>query len=188
MSHAPQTRFKCQIPCLPYVWQGYAEVPPESLARRLRLLVRRSLNARQVRLIKSRSGPLIDSILRFLGRGDASGPAETEEGLVTLQAGDTVRVRSQAEIKGTLNAWGQLKNCMFMPEMAPYCGTVQRVFKPLERFVDERDYHVKKSRGIVLLEGLHCQGTSDYGRCDRACFYFWRVEWLEKVERDRSDN
>jgi len=28
---------------------------------------------------------------------------------------------------------------------------------------------------------LHCQGTSDYGRCDRSCFYFWREEWLEKI-------
>jgi hypothetical protein len=25
-------------------------------------------------------------------------------------------------------------------------------------------------------------GTPDYGRCDRACFYFWREEWLEKLD------
>jgi hypothetical protein len=26
-----------------------------------------------------------------------------------------------------------------------------------------------------------CQGTKDFGRCDRSCFFFWREEWLEKL-------
>jgi hypothetical protein len=70
-----------------------------------------------------------------------------------------------------------------MPEMAEFCGTTQRVLKPMNRFVDERDLRVKKSGGIILLEGLMCQGTAEFGRCDRSCFYFWREEWLEKVAR-----
>ena len=69
-----------------------------------------------------------------------------------------------------------------MPEMLPYCGTIQKVSKRIERFVDEHDYKVKKCRGIVILEGLVCQGTEHYGRCDRACPYFWREEWLEKID------
>jgi hypothetical protein len=68
-----------------------------------------------------------------------------------------------------------------MPDMWQYCETSQRVFKVVERFVDERDYRLKKGTGIILLEGLICEGTADYGRCDRSCFYFWRVEWLEKI-------
>jgi len=48
----------------------------------------------------------------------------------------------------------------------------------VQRFLDERDYRVKKARGIVLLEGLTCEGTRDYGPCDRNCYYFWREEWL----------
>jgi hypothetical protein len=68
-----------------------------------------------------------------------------------------------------------------MPEMEIYCGTTQRVLKPLQRFVDERDLRVKRSTGIILLEGVMCQGTADFGKCDRSCFYFWREEWLEKV-------
>jgi hypothetical protein len=51
----------------------------------------------------------------------------------------------------------------------------------VERFVDERDYRVKKASGVVLLEGSLCQGTELYGPCDRSCFFFWREEWLEKV-------
>ncbi len=68
-----------------------------------------------------------------------------------------------------------------MPEMAQYCGTHQRVLKPLARFVDERDLSVKTARGIVLLEGVTCSGTADFGPCDRSCLFFWREEWLEQV-------
>ena len=99
-----------------------------------------------------------------------------------LKAGDLVRVRSYEEIATTIDRWGELRGCKFMNEMREYCGTTQRVFRPVERMVDERDYRVKKCKGVVLLEGLVCNGTESYGRCDRACFYFWRDEWLEKIE------
>jgi hypothetical protein len=99
-----------------------------------------------------------------------------------LSAGDRVRVRSIGEIQSTLDTWGELRHCAFMPEMVPYCDTEQRVFKRLERFLDERDYKVKKASGIVLLEGVMCEGTKFFGQCDRSCFFFWREEWLEKTE------
>jgi hypothetical protein len=99
-----------------------------------------------------------------------------------LKAGDWVRVRSKEEIQAMLNPWNELRGCGFMSEMWQYCGTVQRVLKPVERFVDERDYQVRKARGIVLLEGVTCNGTEFYGKCDRACFLFWREEWLEKLD------
>lgn len=116
--------------------------------------------------------------------GAAYAPAGTEGTAAgqALVAGHAVRVRSREEIQATLDDWGYLKGCGFMEEMWPYCGTNQRVLKPVQRFLDERDYRVKKTRGIVLLEGLHCEGTIDYGRCDRHCYYFWREEWLDAVE------
>ncbi len=173
----------CQIENLPVMFERYAPIPPESLPRRLRLAVRRRLNARQVRSFKTMSSRWFDNVLSFLGRKRQEPVAIHDPYTSAFRPGDMVRVRSREEIQATLNHWGQLKGCMFMPaEMSPYCGTVQRVFKPMERFVDERDYHVKKASGIILLEGLHCKGTSDYGRCDRSCFYFWREEWLEKIE------
>jgi hypothetical protein len=184
---SPETQTICQIACLPHVFEGYAKVPPESLARRLRLALRRSLNARQVRTFKTKSSRLISRFLVFIVGSNKSSTSETGATSSSLKAGDLVQVRSREEIQATLNPWGQLKGCMFMPEMLPYCGTTQRVLKRLERFVDERDYHVKKSQGIVLLEGLNCQGTSDYGRCDRACFYFWREEWLEKIDEGDAE-
>ena len=98
-----------------------------------------------------------------------------------LQPGDIVRIRSRQEIEATLRN-NALKGCAMMHGMWQYCGTCQRVFKRVEKFIDERDYLIKKAKGIVLLEGIHCAGTKSFGPCDRSCFFFWREEWLEKVE------
>lgn len=100
---------------------------------------------------------------------------------IKIKPGDLVKIRSREEIKSSLNHWNQLKGCAFMEEMWQYCNGKYRVFKKVNQFLDERDYLVKKCDGIFLLEGLICEGTKDFGRCDRACFYFWRKEWLEKV-------
>jgi len=74
-----------------------------------------------------------------------------------------------------------------MPEMRPYCRTQQTVLKPLERFFDEREYALKKAKGLVLLQDVMCQGVALSGRCDRSCFFFWRVEWLEKLDGNAPD-
>jgi hypothetical protein len=66
--------------------------------------------------------------------------------------------------------------------MEQYCDTTQRVLKPVERCLDERDYRILRLRGVVLLEGLICKGMGGVGRCDRSCFYFWREEWLQKID------
>lgn len=128
------------------------------------------------------SDHLVQSINRLVGRDGAPAVVEAVPKLVNLVAGDLVRVRSEEEIRATLNTWNELKGCMFMGAQRQYCGTTQRVLKSVERFVDERDYRVKRAKGLILLDGLICEGTPDYGRCDRACFYFWREEWLEKID------
>lgn len=98
-----------------------------------------------------------------------------------LKAGDWVRVRSWEEIQPMLDPFKETSGCAFLEDMRKYCGTKQRVFKSMERFLDERDYKVKKVRGVILLENVICGGTPAFGRCDRSCFLFWREEWLEKV-------
>jgi len=98
-----------------------------------------------------------------------------------IEEGSRVRVRSKEEIQSTLNRWNQLNRCSFMEEMWPYCGTTQRVLKRVGKFLDERDYLIKKCRGVLILDGVMCQGTKDFGACDRSCFFFWREEWLEKI-------
>jgi len=100
---------------------------------------------------------------------------------VPLQAGDLVRVKSREEIQRSLNDWNQTQKCSFMEEMWQYCGTTQQIFKRVEKFIDERDYIMKKCNGIYLLDGVFCNGTVDFGRCDRSCLLFWREEWLERI-------
>lgn len=101
-----------------------------------------------------------------------------------LQPGERVRVRRRDEILATLDPAGQLRGCACVDEMLIYCGTEQRVLKRVERVLDERDFLVKPCSGIVLLEGVTCQGTQATGPCDRSCFFFWRDEWLERGEPD----
>lgn len=174
----PQGRVSCQIPSLQSMSEGNAPAPRPSLLRVMKLAVRRRLSPSQERTFKARTNELMNRVARLVGR--EARPAATIAS-VGLKAGDLVRVRSMEQIEATLNHWGQLKGCSFMPEMAQYCGTTQRVHKAMERFVDERDLRVKKVKGIVLLEGLRCEGTAEFGRCDRSCLYFWREEWLERV-------
>ncbi len=105
-----------------------------------------------------------------------------------MQPGDIVRVRSRNEIQATLSRWNGLGGCAMMEEMWSYCNTRQRVFKRVAQFLDERDYLIKKTSGIVLLEGVICNGTIDFGKCDRSCYFFWREEWLERITGEEGKN
>lgn len=141
------------------------------------------LRGRIKRFVKRR---LIFLTNLVLGRGEDSVPVAAPAAGVAHEAfhpGDAVWVRSREEIQATLGNWNNLKGCSFMEEMWQFCGTRQRVFKHVSRFLDERDYHTKKVQGVYLLENAICQGTVDFGPCDRSCFFFWREEWLKKLEK-----
>jgi hypothetical protein len=174
-------QFDCQIPCLQRITTGPAKGPRQSLARRLKLFVRRRLSPRRERLWKTRTNRLMNWVSGLMGQDSKPATSTDSMAVERLQAGDRVQVRSKEEIERTLDHWRQFKGCTFMSEMWQYCGTTQRVLKRMEKFVDERDLRVKKSRGIVLLQGLLCEGTAEFGPCDRSCHYFWREEWLEKM-------
>lgn len=173
---------ECQVHSWPAMSQGSAEVETQPLRKRIKLVLKRRLNPRAKRELKTHSDRLLQWLRKSAGRSSVPSVPSTNSKATTLKAGDLVCVRSSEEIQATLNSWQELKGCLFFQDMWQYCGTTQRVLKPVERFVDERDYRVKKARGLILLEGLICDGTPDYGRCDRACFYFWREEWLEKID------
>jgi hypothetical protein len=132
--------------------------------------------------VKQQSDRVLSWFSRLTGRSTLSQTAPSIPPTASLEAGDLVRVKSKEEIEATLDRWKSLKGCSFMSEMWPHCGTTQRVLKRIDRFFDERDYKLKRIRGIVLLEGTMCQGTEMFGRCDRSCFFFWREEWLERLD------
>jgi hypothetical protein len=136
------------------------------------------------RILKRRWRYLVNFIRKAeLVKGHAKCDDERQSFVHALEPRDLVRVRSREEIQATLDRWNQLKGCAFMEEMWRHCGTVYRVYKRVEIFMDERDYLMKRCKGIVLLEGVMCEGTKDFGQCDRSCFYFWREEWLEKLHK-----
>ena len=172
----------CQIYCLETMFEGKPEVIPQPLGRHLRLALASRLNSRVKRAFRTHLNRLMGWVSNFTG-GNAKSSSPTIDSVATdLKAGDLVQVRPREEIQATLDPWGRLKGCGFMPEMWQYCGTTQRVLKPMERFLDECEYQIKRCRGVVLLEGLMCQGVVESGRCDRSCFFFWRKEWLVKID------
>jgi hypothetical protein len=100
-----------------------------------------------------------------------------------LKPGDLVRVRSADFIRSTLDERGGHRGCGFGLGMYQYCGQELRVAKVVNRFFDEARWRMLKARNMVLLEGVHCDGSGspETQGCDRMCFYFWRTEWLEKI-------
>jgi hypothetical protein len=101
-----------------------------------------------------------------------------------LKPGDLVRVRSAEFIRSTLDEKGGHRGCGFGLGMYQYCGKELRVAKVVNLFFDEARWRMLKARNMVLLEGVHCDGSGspETQGCDRMCFYFWRTEWLEKIE------
>jgi len=93
-----------------------------------------------------------------------------------------VRVKSKGEILATLDGRNRLGGLGFMEGMWKYCGQVHTVRKPVRRILDENVYREKAVRGIVILDGLFCEGTADFPHCDRTCYFFWKEEWLEKLD------
>jgi hypothetical protein len=174
---------KCQVHRLEQSIRRGENAEPVKLPlqHRLRLALRRSFSPSVKRKVKGYIDHLVVLFSRLAGNSEASPNKVTDATLDKFNPGDRVLVKSKNQIQGTLNSWNELKGCSFLPEMWQYCGTVQRVLKPVKRFVDERDCRVKKVKGVYLLEGVYCQGFELYGRCDRSCLYFWREEWLEKI-------
>jgi hypothetical protein len=101
-----------------------------------------------------------------------------------LVVGDRVRVRSAEEIRSSLDESGCFRGCGFGTGMYQYCGKEFRVAKVVNRFFDEARFRMLRARNMVLLAGVHCDGSSlaDTRGCDRMCFYFWRTEWLDRID------
>jgi len=180
---------KCQNHCVPYITEGNADTGDMSISTRVQLMLKRYLSSSRKRKLKRYFNSLLHLLRKHNGEAalrSASPEPVAVAGFspvaVQLKPGDMVRVKTIKEIRATVDGWNELRGCLFMDAMKEYCGTTQRVLQPVERFVDERDYRVKKAKGVTLLEGLVCHGTPNYGRCDRACYYFWRNEWLEKSD------
>ena len=166
---------ECQIPSLPRMAEGRATAAPQSFIRRVKRSLAVPWNYHVKKWLKRAYHA------RMAGGSTEAQTTKSSVPEITFQIGDQVRVRSEKEIRSMLDPFKELKGCAFLENMVQYCGTQQRVLKVMQRFLDERDYKVKKVRGVILLENVTCQGTPAFGACDRSCFLFWREEWLEKI-------
>lgn len=171
----------CQLPCLPNFSEGNVEFGPQPIENRIKRALARPWNYYIKRYLKKML-LFINTISNYGNEKVHNIVVAERSPVVHLKSGDGVRVHSLDEIQNTLNPFKELNGCAFLEDMKQYCGSEQRVLKVMERFLDERDYKVKKASGIVLLDGIYCQGTPVFGRCDRSCLLFWREEWLEKIE------
>jgi len=170
------------LPCVPHFSEGPADVGPQPLTRRFKRLLARPWNYGVKKWLKRLDRALAKSKVKTASQADVGETSLTVQPIESLKIGDWVRVRSKEEIEVTLDRWSELKGCAFLEEMWEYCGSTQRVLQVMERFLDERDYKVKKVKGVALLAGVICRGTPVFGRCDRCCHLFWRQEWLERIE------
>jgi len=102
-----------------------------------------------------------------------------DQEILRLQPGEWVEVKSEAEIRRTLDASGRNHGLLFMAGMAAHCGRRLRVYKRLERMIVETTGELRRVKNTVLLEDSMCSGVGM--SCDRSCHFFWREAWLKRA-------
>jgi len=121
--------------------------------------------------------------LRLKRKAVKKQPVRSYNEVLNLQPGEWVEVKPEDEILKTLDENGRNLGLSFDAEMRKYCGGRLRVFRRVERIcMESSPGEVRRLKNTVILEGVICEGTSI--GCDRACFYFWREAWLQRVQKD----
>ncbi len=98
-----------------------------------------------------------------------------------LQPGEKVQIKSLQEIQKVLDKSGRLGGLSFMPEMKTCCGHVYIVFKRVNNILLESSGKLRAVNNIVILKDLTCNGELHY-HCDRSCFFFWKENWLKRID------
>ena len=99
-----------------------------------------------------------------------------------LRIGETVTVKSRAEILATLDGRGERSSLPFMPEMLQFCGRRFTVYRRAGKFCDTKDWTgMHRLDATVHLEGLRCDGQA-HGGCQAACLLYWKESWLKRVD------
>ena len=101
-------------------------------------------------------------------------------GHASLRPGDLVEVLPAAEIASTLDENGESRGTPFMPEMLAYVGRRYRVAQQALKICAPPS-NVNLFPGLVYLEDLRCDGSA-HGGCQAECRFYWRQEWLRRVE------
>jgi hypothetical protein len=108
----------------------------------------------------------------------------TPVGVLNLQPGELVRVKSYQEILATVNTENRNRGLGFDAEMVPYCGGTYRVMKRVSRIIDEKTgAMLEMKHPCIILEDVVCQSRYSACRmlCPRSICSYWREIWLERV-------
>jgi hypothetical protein len=94
-----------------------------------------------------------------------------------FRRGKWVQIRSEEEIRATLDAEGKLDGLPFMPEQVGYCGRKFRIYRRADRVYLDHHFFVVRLKNTVLLDDLRCDGSA-HGGCQMKCLMFWKEAWL----------
>lgn len=144
----------------------------------------RILNLRLKSALERRTSKLKNKISPKNGDCFPSSRMDTGVGQDELQEGDLVQVLPYEEIRKTLDTNGECERMAFMDGMKRYTGRTFRVYKKIKTMFDEQSWKMVRLKRAVLLEDVICDahGLYDKEGCDRCCFYFWKEQWLRKVD------
>ena len=107
---------------------------------------------------------------------------------MNLRVGDWVRVRSEEEIRRTLDESGCLDGLPFMPQMLQSCGQRFRVSKRAHKMCDPSGGPLpRRMQEAVFLEELRCDGDA-YGGCEMQCRIIWKEAWLERIDESSESD
>jgi hypothetical protein len=120
----------------------------------------------------------LERLLESIRRRDAR-PGEPGGGVLGLQAGEWVVVKSREEILQTLDDRGMQRGLPFGGDMWEQCGQRMRVRQRVERIIAEATGHMRTVSDTVTLDDSVCDR---YLGCARAMPFLWREAWLRRVE------
>ncbi len=119
----PDITHGCQAPCLPSIATGPADVPPQSLLRRLKLSVRRRLSPQAERRFKARTNDAMNRAARITGKPERPA-ALPVAAAVHLQAGDHVRVRGRRRSTARSTIGGSSRAARSCPRWPSTAGPI----------------------------------------------------------------
>ena len=104
-----------------------------------------------------------------------------------LDAGEMVQVKTEEEIRQTLDPAQKNRGLYFDKEMTPFCGQTYRVRARVKRIIDEPTGRMINLPGdCIMLEGAVCTGKYHLS-CPRAIFPYWREIWLRRPPNEELE-
>ena len=132
-------------------------------------------------------------LLRFSGCDDRlrGNQKPTPKQSLNLQPGEIVRVKSQAEIVGTLDYKMSNRGLSLCHEMMRCCGREAGVRARVDRMINEQTGVMREISDTVTLSsmigcgglGEECLCYDEPGDCPRGELMYWREIWLERVNK-----